>query len=200
MFASGLFKLMLRQSFPINLSIPILLLPYFWGPQTTTMNFLQLPQELRLLTYSELLVQPDPIIFIEYFTISDPDIIFEEYEAPDFPLPLRSSGDGLCPALLQVNKQIYNEAIPVLYSENTLQFPTKYLCTGWDKILPYRTTRSASSRHTPCTYSNYQPPTIETSSIPKRCREKRRYFSGNPPSQQTNTRGSYPTSLFQQPL
>lgn len=60
-------------------------------PLPITMNFFSLPKEIRLQLYSELLVLPEPIVFAA------------AYGPPSRPL-FRSNRDGLCPALLQVNK------------------------------------------------------------------------------------------------
>ena len=58
--------------------------------------FLQLPAEIRLIVYHHLLVWPGPkLMIMRYWRIG-----------------------GLHPAVLSVNKQIYNEARNILYSRN----------------------------------------------------------------------------------
>ncbi|KAI8948200.1 hypothetical protein F4801DRAFT_469400 [Xylaria longipes] len=74
------------------------------------MNFFSLPAEIRLQVYSELLVLPEPIVF-------------EADSGPPSPPLFRSNRDGLCPALLRVNKQVYSEASSLLYSNNRFRFP-----------------------------------------------------------------------------
>lgn len=81
------------------------------------MGFHKLPLEIRILVYSELLVQ-------QHIPIH-----FEEGIRPSSPLRFRPRGSGLYPALLRVNKQIHSETIPFLYSKNSFQFPT---IANWD--------------------------------------------------------------------
>ena len=78
------------------------------------MHFFDLPLELRLQIYSELLVFPEPIVFeLDY----DPGL-----------LPLvRCKRGGLCPALLRVNKKVYSEANMVFYSDNHFRFPEMFV-------------------------------------------------------------------------
>ncbi|KAH9203094.1 hypothetical protein DL95DRAFT_472709 [Leptodontidium sp. 2 PMI_412] len=75
-----------------------------------TLNFFGLPKEIRLQLYSELLVLPEPIVFVA------------GYGPPSPPL-FRSNRNGLFPALLQVNKQAHSEASSLLCSNNRFQFP-----------------------------------------------------------------------------
>ncbi|KAH9204284.1 hypothetical protein DL95DRAFT_418370 [Leptodontidium sp. 2 PMI_412] len=63
---------------------------------TMTMNFFGLPKEIRLQLYSELLVLPEPIVFVA------------AYGPPSPPL-FRSNRNGLCPALLQ-DRATFHEA------------------------------------------------------------------------------------------
>jgi hypothetical protein len=72
---------------------------------TTAMNFFDLHTEIRLKIYSELLVHSESIVFVA------------DYGPPSPPL-LRSKRDSLYPALLRVNKNVYSEASPPLYSNN----------------------------------------------------------------------------------
>jgi hypothetical protein len=74
------------------------------------MNFFGFPKEIRLQIYSELLVRPEPIVFVA------------DYGPPSPPL-FRSERDGLCPALLELSKQAHSEASPLLYSNNRFRFP-----------------------------------------------------------------------------
>jgi hypothetical protein len=67
------------------------------------------PAEIRLRIYSELLVLPEPVLFVA------------DYGSPS-PLFL-SSRYNLCPAILRVNKKVHSEASPLLYSNNCFQFP-----------------------------------------------------------------------------
>ena len=73
------------------------------------MDLFAFPVEVRLAIYSQLLVHPAPI----------------NLEKRDYPLParlwLRESID-LCPALLRTSKQIYYEAVSLLYSDNCFHF------------------------------------------------------------------------------
>ena len=74
------------------------------------MHVFDIPSEIRLKIYSELLVLSEPIVFVPYYTL--------------FSTPLsRSERKGLCPALLRINKMIYQEANALLYSNNRFQFP-----------------------------------------------------------------------------
>jgi hypothetical protein len=80
------------------------------------MNLLDIARELRLQIYSEVLVLSEPIVFV-----ADDD-------SPSRPL-FWSEKDELCPALLRVNKLVYNEASPILYSKNCFQFPDVLIAT-----------------------------------------------------------------------
>lgn len=76
-----------------------------------TMHFFDLPAEIRLKVYSELLVLEEPIpLAVEYG---------DSWRA----VRRRHRGDGLCPALLHLNKKTHDEASPILYSRNTFRFP-----------------------------------------------------------------------------
>jgi hypothetical protein len=63
------------------------------------MNFFDLHTEIRFLVHSE-------------------SIVFVADYGPPWPPLLRSKRDSLCPALLYVNKNLYSEASPLLYSNN----------------------------------------------------------------------------------
>lgn len=79
----------------------------------TEMGIFDIAPEIRLKIYSELLVLSEPIVF--------------EVEHGHTLQPLfRSNRDGLCPALLGVNKRIYSEASTLFYSKNRFQFPIVY--------------------------------------------------------------------------
>jgi 2EXR family protein len=74
-----------------------------------SMNILDLPAEIRLQIYEELLVLSEPIIFrMSWF--------------PPSPPLFHKSAYGLCPALLRASKSVYREAIPLLYSRNRFDF------------------------------------------------------------------------------
>ena len=73
------------------------------------MHFFDLPPELRLQIYSELLVLPEPTVFVVDF-------------GPWVPPPRRRKRYGLCPALLRINKKVYSEANAMLYSDNQFLF------------------------------------------------------------------------------
>ena len=81
----------------------------------TEMSIVDIAREIRLQIYSELLVLSEPIVFVaDYGPLSPP--LF------------RSKRDGLCPALLRVNKMMYSEASTLLYSNNRFRFPE--VCTS----------------------------------------------------------------------
>jgi hypothetical protein len=75
----------------------------------TVMKFFDFPTEIRLKVYSELLVHQEPIEFVAEYGPLDPCLI-------------RCEGDGLCPAILRVNKKAHSEASPLLYSNNRFEF------------------------------------------------------------------------------
>ena len=75
------------------------------------MHLFDLPAEIRLKIYSELLVLEDSIPLVL------------EYSTPLRAVRRRHRGDGLCPAVLRLNKQAHDEASPVLYSQNVFRFP-----------------------------------------------------------------------------
>jgi hypothetical protein len=74
------------------------------------MNFFNLPTEIRLEIYSELLVLSEPIVFVADHGPSSPPLF-------------RAERDGLSPALLRTNRRVHHEASPLLYSNNRFQFP-----------------------------------------------------------------------------
>ncbi|KAK0639464.1 hypothetical protein B0T16DRAFT_244710 [Cercophora newfieldiana] len=74
------------------------------------MDLFGLPVEIRLVIYSELLVCPAPLI-----------LTTSNYPSPEH-LWVEGTID-LYPAILRTNKQIYNEAVSLLYSDNCFQFP-----------------------------------------------------------------------------
>ncbi|KAJ9161147.1 hypothetical protein NKR19_g2579 [Coniochaeta hoffmannii] len=77
------------------------------------MHLFDLPAEIRLKIYSELLVLEESIpLVLEYST------------PPLRAVRRRQKGDGLCPAVLRLNKQVHDEASPVLYSQNVFRFPS----------------------------------------------------------------------------
>lgn len=74
------------------------------------MSLLSLPAEIRIKVYIQLTVVEGPILFEA------------EYGSPS-PVLIRYRRDGLCPALLRVNKMVFCEAISLLYSKNRFKFP-----------------------------------------------------------------------------
>jgi hypothetical protein len=80
------------------------------------LNFFDFAIEIRLKIYSELLVHSEPIVFVaDYGPLSPP--LF------------RSKKEGLCPALLRVNKKAHSEASSLLYSNNRFRFPDIFVST-----------------------------------------------------------------------
>jgi hypothetical protein len=98
-------------------------------PSSTTMTLLTLPKELRLQIFSELLVDPDPIVFGANWDFS---------RSPSRPL-VRYKEDGLCPAVLQLNRQTHSEASPILYINNCFKFSDDPIpsFTGSADIAPF---------------------------------------------------------------
>lgn len=75
------------------------------------MQLFDLPAEIRLKIYSELLLLEESIPLVL------------EYSTPLRAVRRRQRGDALWPALLRLNKQAHDEASPVLYSQNIFRFP-----------------------------------------------------------------------------
>ncbi|KAB5558661.1 hypothetical protein GE09DRAFT_121696 [Coniochaeta sp. 2T2.1] len=75
------------------------------------MHLFDLPPEIRIKVYTELLALDEPIP------------LALEYSTPVRAVRRRHRGDGLSPELLRVNMQCHEEASPVLYSQNTFRFP-----------------------------------------------------------------------------
>lgn len=80
------------------------------------LRFFDFVIEIRLKIYSELLVHSEPIVFVA------------SYGPPSPPL-FRSKREGLCPALLRVNKKVHGEASSLLYSNNRFRFPDIFVST-----------------------------------------------------------------------
>ncbi|KAF3917563.1 hypothetical protein AA313_de0202744 [Arthrobotrys entomopaga] len=76
------------------------------------MSFFDLPTEIRLAIYSELLILPEPIKFVADRGRTLPPLML-----------FRSRRDGLYPAILRTNRKAYGEASPLLYSDNSFWFP-----------------------------------------------------------------------------
>lgn len=76
------------------------------------MHFLQLPVEIRLRIYSEILVRDSPIEFGAY--------------GPRNLRLNRVGRQGLNPPILRVCKMVNSEAVACLYSDNRFQFPDSY--------------------------------------------------------------------------
>jgi len=77
------------------------------------MGFSDLPTEIRLEIYSELLVLSEPIDFL-----AD--------RGPLSPPLFRSRRHKLHPAVLRVSRMVHGEASPLLYSNNCFRFPEVY--------------------------------------------------------------------------
>ena len=80
------------------------------------MHIFDIPGEIRLKIYSELLVLSEPIVFVA------------DYGPPSPPL-FRSRRDGLCPVLLRTKKRMYSEANTLIYSNNRFRFPDIFTST-----------------------------------------------------------------------
>jgi hypothetical protein len=80
------------------------------------LNFLDFAIEIRLKIYSELLVRSEPIVFVANYRPSSPSLFLSKRE-------------GLCPALLRVNKKVHDEARSLLYSNNRFRFPDIFVST-----------------------------------------------------------------------
>jgi hypothetical protein len=77
------------------------------------MGFFDIATEIRLKIYSELLIASVPIEFVA------------DRGTPSPPL-VRSRKDGLQPAILRTSRQVYSEAVSLLYSKNRFRFPEAY--------------------------------------------------------------------------
>ena len=77
------------------------------------MSLLNIPAEIRLHIYSELLVRDSPIVFGVYYGSRDPNLV-------------RVRKSGLFPALVRVSKMVNREAIPLIYANNCFRFPDAY--------------------------------------------------------------------------
>jgi hypothetical protein len=87
------------------------------------MLFLELPTEIRLKIYAELLVVEEsiPLVLV--------------YSTPPRAVRRRQRGDELSPAVLRLNKHIHDEAGPVLYSHNVFRFPNFMKNLGSKEII-----------------------------------------------------------------
>jgi hypothetical protein len=101
----------------LNIPHPVLLLsqvrgfPKYTASNTTTaINFFGFPTEIRLKIYSELLVHSEPIVFVADYGPSSPPLF-------------RSKRDGLCPALLCVNKRGAQRGQPTTLFQQPLSIP-----------------------------------------------------------------------------
>ncbi|ESZ89702.1 hypothetical protein SBOR_9915 [Sclerotinia borealis F-4128] len=98
--------------------------PAFSPRQMSCPNPLRFPMEIRQMIYMELLVASEPVSFA-----TDPipneiqDLLNRGLPLPDIPQQLHLYGTyGLCPALLQANKQVHDEAHLLLYTGNRFDF------------------------------------------------------------------------------
>lgn len=80
------------------------------------LNFFDFAIEIRLKIYLELLVHSESIVFVADYGLSSPPLF-------------RSKREGLCPALLRVNKKVHGEASSLLYSNNRFRFPDIFIST-----------------------------------------------------------------------
>jgi hypothetical protein len=80
----------------------------------TMPGFLDLPVEIRLQIYSELLIQSETIVV--------------PWTSGDW---LTTNTVCVYPEILRVNKKIHSEASPILYSENRFKFPG-FRFAAWD--------------------------------------------------------------------
>lgn len=78
------------------------------------MSFSQLPVEIRLQIYAELLVRSAPIEFKTKTIAFVPSLV-------------RSERLGLHPSILRVSRMVRREASPTFYSGNRFEFPEVYL-------------------------------------------------------------------------
>jgi hypothetical protein len=74
-----------------------------------SLSLFDLPPEIRLRIYENLLGLPEPITFVNEPATPNSLCLWKAY--------------GLCPAILQTCKKIHHEAGPLLYSRNHFQFP-----------------------------------------------------------------------------
>ena len=125
----------------------------------TTFPFLRLPPEMRLRVYQYLLLDPPraslnplnpyPDILASYVN-DDHNIDQEESDESDsstesektYPIPEFARGKKLqrYPAILRTNRQIYNEAVPLLYSKLIMKIEPIDIMTSdtWDGIVDER--------------------------------------------------------------
>ena len=90
---------------------------YTTSINTTAMNFFGFHTEIRLKIYSEL-VRSEPIVFIAGYGPLSPPLFWSKRD-----------NLSLCPALLRVNKKMYSEVSPLLYSKNSFRFPDIFTST-----------------------------------------------------------------------
>ncbi|KAK5656916.1 hypothetical protein OQA88_3438 [Cercophora sp. LCS_1] len=83
-------------------------------------DFFAIPAELRLEIYSNLLTTSDHITIQPAFP--DSAAITEGDQLPEFNVRRLKPCQPLCPAILATNKQIFSEAIAILYSSNKFRF------------------------------------------------------------------------------
>lgn len=81
--------------------------------QASQMQFLDLPGELRLRIYSELLVQHGPVEFVADYDHRGPSLV-------------RVGKTDLNPSLLRVSRMVNEETAALLYSNNCFRFPDAY--------------------------------------------------------------------------
>ncbi|KAK1762468.1 hypothetical protein QBC33DRAFT_551950 [Phialemonium atrogriseum] len=101
------------------------------------MHLLNFPIEIRLLIYSELLVQDSPVELVLNY-------------GPCNPRLFRFEGQGLNPALLRVNKTVNEEAIAFLYSNNGFRFPDAYTSFNTDTDSISDNSDGSDGTYVPC--------------------------------------------------
>lgn len=91
--------------------------------QAPQMHFLDLPRELRLRIYSELLVQHGPVEFGADYCHRSPSLV-------------RVGKSDLHPSLLRVSRMVKEETASLLYSKNCFRFPDAH-SSSYDSEAPF---------------------------------------------------------------
>lgn len=123
---------------------------------TSTMHFLNLPTEIRLV--SELLVLDKPIAFMADWKLHNRVAVRKR--PSDFRIKSYSRPGELHLAILRVNKQVNSEATPLLYSHNSLEnldiyFPffeesSYHTVEDWENPTSTRSLSSSAKRRVWC--------------------------------------------------
>jgi hypothetical protein len=83
-------------------------------------KFLDLSVEIRLLIYAELLARPEPIHFL--YVNRDGLKVKSSYADTTFRARHTRLTKSIFPAILETCKQVYSEAMPVLYMSNAFKY------------------------------------------------------------------------------